>query len=114
MKTIQVFLLATAGALAVQSALALGGDVGAEYNLKCGGCHGADGRAATPAGKKFGMKDLTDPKVQTSRTDGDWEKIIMQGVDTPDGKTAMPAYASRVKPEAVKALVKYCRSFGGK
>ncbi len=84
------------------------------YNLKCGGCHGADGKANTVAGRKFAMKDLTDPKVQAKYSDAEWEKMINEGIDTPDGKTAMPAYAHRVRAEDVKGLVKYCRDFARK
>jgi mono/diheme cytochrome c family protein len=86
-------------------------DVDKNYTQKCSGCHGSDGKADTPAGKKFNMKDLTDPKVQAAGKDPDWEKLIIEGVSNAEGRLIMPAYASRVSPESTKALVRYCRDF---
>jgi cytochrome c6 len=102
------------GACLLQQSPLIAGDIVAIYSLKCAGCHGSDGKANTVAGKKFAMKDLTDPKVQAKYSDTEWEKMINEGVDTVDGKIAMPAYARRVRPEDVKALVKYCRDFARK
>jgi mono/diheme cytochrome c family protein len=114
MKALPTFVLVTAAAIAANLGTTFGADVAVEYGLKCAGCHGIDGKANTPAGKKHAMKDLTDAKVQAKATDAEWERIIKEGVDTPDGKTAMPAYAARVKPEMITALTRYCRSFARK
>jgi mono/diheme cytochrome c family protein len=83
---------------------------GAEmFGKKCAGCHGKDGKAETSMGKKLGIKDLTDAKVQAGSTDAQWEKIILEGVKSADGKNVMPAI--KVTPEEAKALVKACRGF---
>jgi mono/diheme cytochrome c family protein len=79
------------------------------YGKKCAGCHGKDGKAGTAMGKKYEMKDLTDAKVQAGSTDAQWEKIILEGVKSADGKTTMPA--TKVTPAEAKDLVKACRSF---
>ena len=83
---------------------------GAEmFGKKCAGCHGKDGKAETSMGKKLGIKDLTDAKVQAGSTDAQWEKIILEGVKSADGKNVMPAF--KVTPEEAKALVKASRGF---
>ena len=79
------------------------------YGKKCAGCHGKDGKAATAMGKKNQMKDLTDPKVQAASTDAQWEKIVLEGAKSAEGKMVMPA--TKISPEEAKDLVKVCRSF---
>ena len=78
------------------------------FGKKCAGCHGKDGKAETSMGKKLGIKDLTDAKVQAASTDAQWEKIILEGFKA-DGKQVMPA--TKVSADEAKALVKACRSF---
>ncbi len=95
-----VFALGTAGA-----ARADGTEM---FGKKCAGCHGKDGKAQTSMGKKLGIKDLTDAKVQAGSTDAQWEKIILEGYKGADGKMVMPAM--KVSPDEAKALVKACRS----
>jgi mono/diheme cytochrome c family protein len=79
------------------------------FGKKCASCHGKDGKAATAMGKKYGMKDLTDAKVQAASTDAQWEKIILEGAKNAEGKMTMPA--TKISPEEAKDLVKVCRSF---
>jgi mono/diheme cytochrome c family protein len=79
------------------------------YGKKCAGCHGKDGKAETSMGKKLNMKDLTDPKVQAASTDAQWEKIILEGAKSAEGKMVMPA--TKVSADEAKDLVKACRSF---
>ena len=79
------------------------------FGKKCAGCHGKDGKAATAMGKKNQMKDLTDPKVQAASTDAQWEKIVLEGAKSAEGKMVMPA--TKISPEEAKDLVKVCRSF---
>ncbi len=67
------------------------------YTKKCVGCHGKDGKADTPMGKKLSMKDLSSPAVQKAATDAEWEKIILEGYKAPDGMVVM--YPSMVTPE---------------
>ena len=82
------------------------------YAQKCAGCHGKDGKAQTAMGKKLNMKDMTDAKVQAAAKDANWEKAILEGVKSPEGKVLMPAY--KITPEEAKGLVKVCRDFKGK
>jgi mono/diheme cytochrome c family protein len=96
-----VFVMGTAGAVRAD-----GKDL---YSRKCVGCHGKDGKAETPMGKRLSMKDLSSPAVQKAATDAQWEKTILEGYKAPDGKVLM--YPSKVTPEEAKELVKVCRSF---
>ena len=99
--------------IALAFALGTAGSVRADgkemFGKKCAGCHGKDGKAATTMGKKLNMKDLTDPKVQAASTDAQWEKIILEGFKSPEGKMVMPA--SKISADEAKELVKVCRSF---
>jgi mono/diheme cytochrome c family protein len=81
---------------------------------KCAGCHGKDGKAQTAMGKKLGMKDLTDGKVQAAAKDADWDKAITDGAKNAEGKVVMPAFKGKITPDDIKALVKVCREFKGK
>jgi mono/diheme cytochrome c family protein len=84
------------------------------YAQKCAGCHGKDGKGQTAMGKKLGMKDLTDAKVQAAAKDADWEKAILEGEKNAEGKVVMPGFKGKVTPEEAKALVKICRDFKAK
>jgi len=44
-------------------------DAKENWEKNCLKCHGADGKGDTKLGKKAGVKDLTDPKVQAGFTD---------------------------------------------
>lgn len=83
---------------------------GAElFGKKCAACHGKDGTGDTSMGKKLGIKDFTDAKVQAGATDAQWQKTILEGIKSPEGKTLMPP--AKVTPEEAKELVKVCRGF---
>ena len=75
------------------------------YEKSCAGCHGADGKGATPAGKSMGAHDFSSPDVQ-KQSDVDLEQIIAKG------KNKMPSYANKLKPAEIKDLVAYVRKLG--
>jgi len=102
-----VTLLTLALFVAGGSTIALA-DGAADYNKHCAKCHGKDGKGATKMGKKLGIKDFTDAKVQASFTDAQATKAITDGIKK-DGKTKMKGYKSKISD--VAALVKYVRSF---
>ena len=54
--------IALALLMAVTSGLARADDGEALYGERCATCHGADGRADTPAGKALKVSSLLDPK----------------------------------------------------
>lgn len=98
-------LAALALSLALWTKPVAGQDITATYKAKCAMCHGADGKASTPAGKSMGARDFASNEVQ-KQSDADLEQIINKG------KNKMPAYASKLKPAEIKDLVAYVRQLG--
>ena len=98
-------------ALIFQSALYVPAraDTGAEgiYKAKCAACHGPDGSGDTAVGKKLGTHDFRSSDVQKG-SDEDLAEIIAKG------KNKMPAYEKSLKPDEIKGLVTYIRSFAAK
>ena len=72
----------------------------ATYKAKCAGCHGADGKGKDA----LKTQDFASSAVQ-GMSDADLTTIIN------DGKGKMPGYAKSLKPDQVKDLVAYIRSF---
>ncbi len=56
---------------------------------QCVKCHGAEGNGATKMGKKLGIKDYTDAKVQAGFTDEQAFKALKEGVKDKSGATRM-------------------------
>jgi cytochrome c6 len=75
----------------------------ATYKAKCAGCHGADGKGKDA----LKTQDFASSAVQ-GMSDADLTAIIN------DGKGKMPGYAKSLKPDQVKDLVAFVRSFGKK
>jgi len=107
MKTsrMQVFATVTLISLGfVVSLLAQAQDAsGAFYKSKCAACHGADGTGSA-TGKKMGAHDFTTADVQ-GMSDAEISTIIT------NGKNKMPKYGASLKPEDIKGLVAYIRTF---
>jgi mono/diheme cytochrome c family protein len=72
----------------------------ATYKAKCASCHGADGKGK----EALKTQDFASAAVQ-GMSDADLTTIIT------DGKGKMPAYAKSMKPDQVKDMVAYIRSF---
>ncbi len=49
------------------------------YQQNCSGCHGLDGAAISPDGKKLSGQDLTDQSWQQSTSDEKMVKVILKG-----------------------------------
>jgi mono/diheme cytochrome c family protein len=75
----------------------------ATYKAKCASCHGADGKGK----EALKTQDFASAAVQ-NMSDAELTTIIT------DGKGKMPAYGKSLKPDQVKDLVAYIRSFGKK
>jgi cytochrome c oxidase cbb3-type subunit 3 len=75
------------------------------FLAQCASCHGVDGKAKTPIGRKLGVKDLTVSKT----TDAEIEKQILEGKKDPAGKELMPSFKTKLKPEEIQALVAYVK-----
>jgi len=72
----------------------------ATYKAKCQMCHGADGMAATPAGKALKTLPFTDPQIMKA-SDAD---LIAA---TKNGKGKMPAYSAKLSDDEIKAVVAF-------
>ena len=84
-------------------------DAKENWTKYCAQCHGPDGTANTPMGKKLNAKNLTDAKVQSGFTDAQAATAIKDGVKE-NGKVAMKAFGDKLSDDEVQALVKYVRS----
>lgn len=105
-KTLAMFFL-LAG-LTVTPIVARADDASAKlFQMKCVACHAADGSGNTPVGKTLKIKDLSDADVQ-KESDAAMAEIITKGKDK------MPAYEKTLKPDQIKGLVAYVRSFAQK
>lgn len=80
-------------------------DINALWSKKCAGCHGSDGAAQTPFGKKHQLKDLSTASYQASVTDEQLRKTISEGVSG----TKMPAFKGRLSDEEIRGLVTHIR-----
>jgi cytochrome c6 len=72
----------------------------ATYKAKCQMCHGADGMAATPAGKAMKTLPFTDPQIMKA-SDAD---LIAA---TKNGKGKMPAYSAKLSDGDIKAVITF-------
>ncbi len=102
-----VLALFAASTVAVSAA-----DAKATYDKDCAKCHGADGKGDTKMGKKLGVKDYTDPKVQAEMKDDQMFKSVKEGIKDGDKTKMKPA--ENLSDDEIKALVAYVRAFGKK
>lgn len=77
------------------------------FATHCASCHGLDGKARTPAGKKLGARDLTASKL----TDTEIAHQILEGVKDKKGTPRMPPFREKVTPADVAALVTHVKTF---
>jgi cytochrome c553 len=80
------------------------------WDTLCAKCHGADGKGQTNIGKRLGVKDYSDAKVQSALTDDAAFKSIKEGLKDSDGKIQMKPF-STLSDDDIKALVAYMRTF---
>jgi mono/diheme cytochrome c family protein len=80
-------------------------DAASVYKAKCVMCHGADGKADTPAGKSTGARSFSSPEVQ-KESDAELTQI------TAKGKAKMPGYENKLTQPQITDLVTYVRQLG--
>jgi cytochrome c6 len=85
-------------------------DASANWASSCASCHGKDGKADTPVGRRMQIKDLTDAKVQDALTDAAATKDIKEGI-TDNGTTKMKGFGDKFSDDEIKALVAQIRTF---
>ena len=74
-----------------------GREVFAEF---CAPCHGSDGRARTPAGRKLRAGDLTRSKMSAAEI----AKRIAEGLRTEKAVERMPPFGAKLTPEQIEAV----------
>ena len=92
------------------ASVGLAADAQTNWDTTCAKCHGADGKGETKMGKKLGIRDFTDAKVQANFTDEQGLKAIKEGLTDKNGKTSMKAIEG-ISDEDAKALVTFVRTF---
>jgi cytochrome c553 len=97
-------------AIITSAGISFGADASATWNANCASCHGKDGSGSTMMGKKLGVKDYRDAKVQAAFSDAEAARAIKEGVKT-SGKETMKPFGSKLSETDIKALVAYVRSF---
>jgi cytochrome c553 len=101
-------IICTLAILAAGAISARAADAKENWEKNCVKCHGADGKGQTAMGKKLGLKDYTDAKVQDALKDDQMTKAIKEGVK--EGDTAkMKAYGDSLSDDEIKALVTFIR-----
>ncbi len=73
------------------------------FKSKCAPCHGADGMAATPAGKALKAASFKDPAI-VKTPDADLIAIVKSG------KNKMPSFTGKLSDDQIKATVNYIRT----
>jgi mono/diheme cytochrome c family protein len=96
-------------AIISMASVAYGADAAANWAKNCAACHAKDGSGDTTMGKKNGVKDYRDAKVQAEFSDSKAADIIKNGV-TEGGKTKMKGFKDKLSDDEIKALVGYVRS----
>jgi len=109
MKTIKA-VVAFAVILGLGVALAGAEEAKALWDKNCAACHGRDGKGDTRMGRKAGVKDYTDPKVQESLDDAKAFKSVKEGL-TEDGKERMKPFAEKLSDDEIKALIAHMKTF---
>jgi cytochrome c oxidase cbb3-type subunit 3 len=90
-------------------------EAGAKFykSLRCGSCHGKDGKGQGPAAKAMKLKaaDWTDKAAMEKMTDSFLKDIIAKGGKAVNKSKLMPGYSKKLKPADVTNMVAYVRSF---
>jgi len=103
-------IFAFAAIIVASTGVGVAADAAATWAQNCASCHGKDGSGNTMMGKKLGVKDYRDAKVQAAFSDAEAARAIKEGVKT-SGKETMKSFASKLSDADIKALVAYVRSF---
>jgi mono/diheme cytochrome c family protein len=104
----KIFVLAAI--VIASAAVGVAAGASATWAQHCASCHGKDGSGNTMMGKKLGVKDYHDAKVQAAFSDAEAERAIKEGVKT-NAKETMKPFGSKLSDADIKALVAYIRSF---
>lgn len=107
MKRLILFSLTALTCFALSSAAA---DAKESYTKLCVKCHGADGKGDTKMGKKLGIKDYSDPKVQEAFKDDEAFKALKEGLKEKGTDKVLMKPVEDLTDEEIKGLVKFVRT----
>lgn len=99
---LQLFIVLLLASSVFGSAAESGADLFATH---CASCHGPDGKAHTPAGRKVRAKDLTESKLP----DAELVRQISVGTKDSRGMIRMPAFKDKLAPSEIASLVDYVK-----
>ncbi len=97
-------------AFALATAPAFGADAGALWSKHCASCHGMNGSGNTAMGRKTGVQDYRNARVQASFNNSEAFATIKSGVKR-NRKVRMKGYAHKLSDNEIRALVAYIRHF---
>lgn len=102
-------LVLSALVLSTSLGAAYAADAEANYKQLCAKCHGEDGKGDTKMGKKLGIKDYTDAKVQEKFTDDQAFKALKEGMKEKDTDKVLMKPVENLNDQELKDLVAYMR-----
>jgi len=95
------------GLLLSLSAPLLAADDAAVFQNYCAACHGSDGRARTPQGRKMRAKDLRE----SSKADPEIARQIREGSLIKTGVSVMPPVGQGMTEAEIEAVIRVVKSF---
>ncbi len=104
-------LLLTGALLVAGLASTQAADAKENYEKQCLKCHGADGKGDTKMGKKLGVKDYTDPKVQDAMKDADALKALKEGLKEKGTDKTLMKPVEGLTDQEIKDLLAMFRKF---
>jgi mono/diheme cytochrome c family protein len=105
-KNFRVIAFAASAVLAERTAVAAEPGLTLFENY-CAPCHGVDGKARTPAGRKLKAKDLAESKLG----DEDVRRQIREGWKDPRGTEKMPPFKQKLTTDEIDAIIAYVKTF---
>ena len=77
------------------------------YIRRCAACHGRDGGAQTPQGRKLKARDLRASRL----TDAEIERQIREGSKVKTGVAVMPPFAGELSDAEIQSAIRAVKSF---
>ena len=79
----------------------------AVFEKRCAACHGIDGRARAPQGRKLKAKDLRESRL----ADPEIERQIREGSRIKTGVSVMPPLGKDLTDAEIQAAIRVVKSF---
>ncbi len=83
-------------------------EVTANWTTHCAKCHAADGSGKTAQGRRLGIRDYRDPKVQAALNDREMIKATRGGLKD-RSRELMKPYGGVLSDDEIKALIAHIR-----